>query len=193
MRTPETPKSAPPSLPPEVMAYSAPAQQSSPYASFGARVGAWFIDGVVLGCVRLLMFFALGLFFILVEGTEIDRILDEWASALILLALYLVAYPYFALLEASPWQATVGKLAMGIRVEDIDGGRATFIQTSARFFGRIASALILGIGFLCPLFTGRRQALHDIGANTIVTQRPPRAWAPHPGLMPPYSPPPTSH
>ena len=37
----------------------------------------------------------------------------------------------------------------------------------------VLSALIFGIGFLMPLFTARRQALHDLAANTIVTVKPP--------------------
>jgi hypothetical protein len=41
-----------------------------------------------------------------------------------------------------------------------------------RFFLRLISAALLGFGFLMAAFTRRRQALHDIAANCIITVRP---------------------
>lgn len=99
---------------------------------------------------------------------------DNFAAALgfaVIAALYLCAWPYYALLEASGRQGTLGKQAVGIQVEDIEGGRATRVQTSVRFFLRLVSALVFGFGFLAALMTRRRQTLHDIAANCIVTVR----------------------
>jgi uncharacterized RDD family membrane protein YckC len=79
---------------------------------------------------------------------------------------------YFTLLEASPWQATVGKVALGIRVTDLAGARIGWGRANARYFGKILSSLILGIGYLMAAFTERKQALHDMVAATLVVRKP---------------------
>jgi uncharacterized RDD family membrane protein YckC len=144
------------------------------YASWGQRFGAWVIDWLILSVVRFVVMVAFG-----TVGAAIERRsgeLSEGDSALlgliIIAVMYLCAWPYYALMEASRRRGTLGKLAVGIEVGDAEGGPASFVQTSVRFFLRLVSAAIFGIGFLMPLFTARRQALHDVAANTIVTVKP---------------------
>jgi uncharacterized RDD family membrane protein YckC len=50
------------------------------------------------------------------------------------------------------------------------GQRISFARATARFLGKLVSALILGIGFLMAAFTEKKQALHDLIAATIVTR-----------------------
>jgi len=80
----------------------------------------------------------------------------------------IVIWLYFALLESSPYQATLGKMALGIKVVDIEGGRISFGRATGRFFGKYLSGMIFYIGFLLAAFSRRRQALHDMLANTLV-------------------------
>jgi uncharacterized RDD family membrane protein YckC len=61
-------------------------------------------------------------------------------------------------------------MALGIRVTDLDGGRISFGRATGRYFGKILSGLILGIGFLMAAFTERKQALHDLLAGTLVVR-----------------------
>lgn len=75
---------------------------------------------------------------------------------------------YFALCESSAWQATLGKMAIGIRVTDMDGHRLGFGRALGRYLGKFVSALILCIGFLMVAWTRRAQGLHDIMAGTLV-------------------------
>ena len=65
-------------------------------------------------------------------------------------------------------QGTLGKKALGMIVTDLDGGRIGFGRATGRYFAKILSALILGIGFIMVAFTQRKQGLHDLIASTLV-------------------------
>jgi uncharacterized RDD family membrane protein YckC len=85
-----------------------------------------------------------------------------------MLVLTVITWLYFAICESSPWQATPGKLALGIRVTDLQGNRISLPHALGRYAGKFLSAFILLIGFLMAAFTERKQALHDLIANTLV-------------------------
>lgn len=75
---------------------------------------------------------------------------------------------YFALQESSARQATLGKMALGVRVTDEYGNRISFGRATGRFFAKLLSALIIFIGFIMAGFTNRKRALHDMIADTLV-------------------------
>jgi len=75
---------------------------------------------------------------------------------------------YFALMESSPYQATLGKMALGIKVTDYAGRRISFARAVGRYLGKIISSIILGIGYLLAGFSAKKQALHDMIAGTLV-------------------------
>jgi len=77
---------------------------------------------------------------------------------------------YFALMESSAKQATLGKMLLGVRVTDLAGRRVSFGRATARYFCKLLSALILGIGFIMAAFHSRKQALHDLIAGTLVVR-----------------------
>jgi uncharacterized RDD family membrane protein YckC len=78
---------------------------------------------------------------------------------------------YYALLESSTWQGTLGKRALGLEVTDLEGRRISFGRATGRFFAKIISALILWIGFIMAGFTEKKQALHDMIAGTLVIRK----------------------
>jgi uncharacterized RDD family membrane protein YckC len=79
-----------------------------------------------------------------------------------------VGWLYFALMESSERGATVGKMAMGLRVVTNDGQRLSFPNATGRYFAKIVSAVILCIGFIMIAFTDRKRGLHDMIASTLV-------------------------
>lgn len=148
--------------------YASP-QQQVVYASFGQRLGAWLIDTLVLGLLRLGVAVGLGAVFALFGDPDYwPEWLQGTVGLFVVMLMIVCGWLYHAIPESSVKQATIGKRAMGIQVADIEEGRATFIQTSARYFLRISSSLTLGVGFLMILFTKRCQALHDLCANCVV-------------------------
>src|SRR6202007_2087717 len=78
--------------------------------------------------------------------------------------LWLIAsWIYYAYLESSPNQGTLGKMALGLIVTDLQGRRISFGHATGRFFAKIITHLIpLGIGYMMAGFTEKKQALHDI-------------------------------
>jgi uncharacterized RDD family membrane protein YckC len=133
------------------------------YAGFWKRVAAYFIDAVVLnigfwGIGTPLLFggFAAG------EGVAMVVLM------LVILLSLIVPWLYFAMMESSPKQATLGKLALNIRVTDLQGQRISFGRASGRFWGKIISGLTCYIGLIMAAFTERKQALHDMMASCLV-------------------------
>lgn len=75
---------------------------------------------------------------------------------------------YFSLCESQSWQATIGKKIVGIKVVDLQGDRISFARATGRYAAKFLSYMILGIGYLMAGFTSRKQALHDLIAETLV-------------------------
>jgi uncharacterized RDD family membrane protein YckC len=78
-----------------------------------------------------------------------------------------LAFPYFALMESSRWQGTLGKLALGIKVTDLNGERISFGRAIGRYFLKGVSAFLLMLGYLIS-FSDQRQTWHDYTAGTLV-------------------------
>jgi uncharacterized RDD family membrane protein YckC len=85
--------------------------------------------------------------------------------------MFFVNWLYFTLQESSQRQATIGKMALGIVVTDLNGERIGFAKATGRYFAKILSAIILLIGFIMVAFTEKKQGLHDILAGTLVVFR----------------------
>jgi uncharacterized RDD family membrane protein YckC len=130
------------------------------YAGFWRRFAAWFLDGLLLSIVTLPFTLQLG-------GDAAAEAARTSAAGTISTV---VGWLYYALMESSAKQATVGKMALGIIVTDLEGRRIGFGRATGRYFAKILSALILGIGFLMAAFTERKQGLHDMVASTLVVK-----------------------
>jgi uncharacterized RDD family membrane protein YckC len=78
---------------------------------------------------------------------------------------------YFALFENSQLRATLGKKACGLLVTNEHGERISFGRATGRYFAKIISGLIIGIGFMMAGWTRRKQALHDLICDTLVVRK----------------------
>jgi uncharacterized RDD family membrane protein YckC len=63
------------------------------------------------------------------------------------------------------------KKSMNLVVTDMEGERISFGKANVRYFSSILSALILLVGYFMQPFTEKKQALHDMIANTLVLRR----------------------
>ena len=147
------------------------------YAGFWRRFGACLIDGVVTGLIAVLVGvmsgFALGVYCgFLVVFLRWPRLSSEELAGYVAVAGAAIGITasivYCAVMESSASQATLGKMALGVRVTDLDGGRISFARALGRLFSKIASLLIFCIGFVMAALTEKHQGLHDIIAGTLV-------------------------
>jgi uncharacterized RDD family membrane protein YckC len=126
------------------------------YAGFWRRFAAYAIDYVLV----LIGSAVLG------AAATLAGLDDDGARlSLTALAGYFL---YCTLLESSPWQATVGKRVLGLKVMNRRGERIGFARAAARFVTKLLSVLTLCLGYLLIVVTKRRQALHDLIAGTLV-------------------------
>jgi uncharacterized RDD family membrane protein YckC len=165
------------------------ARRSEPlrYAGFLPRAAAAVIDFVLMTPLILVL-----LFFLFPRVTPEDyaadvrvqqgadrsnaawhRFLQQEMRILGALALstFIASWPYYTLLESSPTQATIGKMIMRLKVTDLDGRRIRWGRANARYLGRWISGLPYCAGYLFPLFTARKQALHDLMSRCLVLKK----------------------
>ena len=92
-----------------------------------------------------------------------------FASHLIPFVGGLVVWFFYApVLESSELRATLGKYWMGIQVADLQGRRISFQSALIRNLVKLFSTAIFFLGCLVALFTSKKQALHDLLADTVV-------------------------
>jgi uncharacterized RDD family membrane protein YckC len=131
-------------------------------APWGRRLGAAMLDLATLTLVGLcgwLLLRAVGL--PLSGQTPAQKLICG-------LILAYCAWLYSAVLESCAWQATLGKLALGLRVQAEDGARLDFGSAALRAFMKLWSMLPALAGVLIALRSPTRQTLHDIVARTYV-------------------------
>lgn len=154
------------------------------YAGFWKRFVAYLIDSVVLGVasalvlIPILVAIGLGVF----SMNNVDSYNDSETAVGFLLAMLagyvllivgvmVASWLYFAFMESSGLQGTLGKMAVSIKVTDMNGNRVTFGRATGRYFAKFISSFTLGIGFMMAGFTQQKQALHDIIAECLVIDK----------------------
>lgn len=176
---PSTAPAAPEAPPPAPVAY-APATAARPigYAGFWLRFVAWFIDAIILWIlstfITLPLVAASGLRNMVLNHPpqspeELIAFMGMFSKFIVLGII--IKWLYYALLESSAWQATIGKKTLGLEVTDLAGRRISFARATGRYFGKIISAMILFIGFIMAGFTAQKQALHDMMAGCLVMRK----------------------
>jgi uncharacterized RDD family membrane protein YckC/Tfp pilus assembly protein PilE len=135
------------------------------YAGFWKRFAAFIIDYLIAVVLAMVIGGILGFIYGAAAGTTSGA--EVWGA----LAGLAVWWLYYALMESSQQQATLGKMALGIRVTDQSGARISFGRATGRLFAKLLSGMILMIGYLMAGFTARKQALHDMIAGCVVINK----------------------
>ena len=144
------------------------------YAGFWIRFVAYLLDsiilGVIIGPIFFLFFAPAAGFASFADDPEAIMVFAAGMSGFVMIELvvYLI---YFAGMESSKYQATLGKMAIWVIVTDENGDRVSFGRAAGRLFSKILSAMILYIGFIMAGFDSRKQALHDKIASTFVVYK----------------------
>ncbi|MBB4127396.1 putative RDD family membrane protein YckC [Xanthomonas translucens] len=146
-------------------------------AGFWKRTAAYLIDGMLVGMVAQVIQFVIMLSFFGFSSLGGSPDFSTPGGIVMLVMVYLVPLGmsalYFGLFHASAKQATLGKMAVGIKVVRTDGSRISVGRGIGRYFGFLLSSLTIFIGFLMAAFTERKQALHDMICDTLVVDK----WA----------------
>ena len=164
------------------------------YADWGTRLAAWLIDFMIIFVVQSFilnpLFISIGLLpdislqvkelMEMAKSSDPDALQEVQQAYLAFVKSYflplflidmVVQGAYYIFMESSSRQATIGKTAMGIVVTDNDGNQLTPFRAAGRYFAKYISKAICYIGFLFPLFTPKKQALHDMLSGCLVVKR----------------------
>ena len=138
------------------------------YAGFWKRFAAAVLDWLILFILVIILqesvLMNAGL---LLEDPYAFLELAIWSN----IAATLTYWIYHAAFESSSKQATLGQMALGIKVTDLNGRRIGFGKASGRFFGRMLSMAIFFIGCIMIAFTEKKQGLHDKMAGCLVVNK----------------------
>lgn len=170
------------------------------YGGFWKRFLAYLIDEILLSTVAMILAIPFFIFMAmlgvvspelfeeygehsLTSFTFADTYQEEALAASIVIVMFImflilftVNWLYHAIMESSTKQATLGKMAISMKVTDMNGNRITFARASGRFFAKILSGLIFNIGYIIAGFTEKKQALHDMIAGTLVINKEYETW-----------------
>ncbi len=145
------------------------------YASFLKRVAASVIDGVIVGILNVVVQMPIAL----IGGVGLGLAGGDAGAASLLVQLVsqllgiAIGIAYFGYFYTSDQQASPGKQLVGIKVARPDGERISFARSVGRYFANWLNLFTLGLSYLLPLFTEKRQTLHDLICDTVVVDR----WA----------------
>jgi len=150
----------------------------APPGGFWIRFVAYMIDALVMLVPAAIL---VGIFaaFVVLTNESIDE--EEGPPALLIVALVLlvaamivVNWLYEALMTSSLRGATLGKMALGLRIVRFDGTQLSFGRATGRHFAKymVTPMVPLAIGYIMAAFTQRKRALHDILADTLVIKSP---------------------
>ncbi|MDF9826616.1 putative RDD family membrane protein YckC [Ereboglobus sp. PH5-5] len=146
------------------------------YAGFWIRFAAVIIDMMCLWAIN--MVFSMGFMFVLMAlgGIASASGSDGMTPVVLILqlSLYLVqfavalAYDVFFIRK---YDATPGKLALGLKILRADGEKLSVGRIIGRNFAKGVSALILCIGYIMAGWDEQKRALHDIICDTRVVRK----------------------
>ncbi len=130
-------------------------------AGLASRAVAWLLDVAAMGALIQVASIVVSL---------LGWVLGELASALMLLAVFLVQWWYAAIAEWRFSGKTLGKWALGIRTIDASGLPLTLVQAAVRNLLRILDFLpgLYLVGGVTALLDPAGRRLGDLAAGTVV-------------------------
>ena len=149
------------------------------YAGFWLRFVAYLIDDIILSAIGFVISLPFigtiifsGIALSDLNGCDKSKLFGIagiiGTVLLLIITITAVCWLYFALMESSKQQATLGKMALGLKVTDMEGNKISFGRATGRYFGKILSGMILMIGYILAGLTEKKQALHDMIASCLV-------------------------
>jgi uncharacterized RDD family membrane protein YckC len=145
-----------------------------PLASFGRRVGAWFVDAMASGILGAIVLVLVGGFDSSTDTSNGFRF-EVSVNGIGTLALLVVSMLWYVVPQGARGQ-TIGKLILGIKVVRADDPSRTIgfgLSLGRWIVTQVLLALCIVPGIvdhLIPLRDDRRQTLHDRAVGSIVVR-----------------------
>ena len=143
------------------------------YGGFWIRFCGVIIDGILLQLVRIPMsLLILGAVMTPLQTLQSRATPMAMTGAMLTLTLVsmLVAFLYEVIMIRY-YGATVGKMAIGVKVIRTDGSDVGWGVSIGRYFVKIVSGIILAIGYIMAGFDDEKRALHDRLCDTRVVYK----------------------
>ena len=167
------PYSAPATSDLTVPVFQGSADGSMQYAEYLPRVGAALLDGIFVGLMGCIPGAVITAVFVVAAQGDADAaqaasLVANLCSTVVNTVIGLI---YYVALETSSKQGTWGKQIVGIKVTDMEGRRITAGRAVGRYFAKWITGCTCGIGLLMPLWTERKQTLHDMICGCLALKR----------------------
>ena len=143
------------------------------YGNFGIRFLAKLIDGIIGWLVGMVINFFMSFVFFggfmfqpkLTNQAMLGKFLAYQGTCILLGIGFAVTYSWLFL---SRYEATPGKMALGLKVVRADGSKLSTGRIIGRYFSEMLSSMILLIGYIMAGFDEERRTLHDRICDTRV-------------------------
>ena len=144
-------------------------QTNLPLATWGSRLGGYLLDGLFMSLITIPI---LGIFWGIKTLSEDFSELSIYILGFVfLLASMLLIVHFYYVVQIHKKGQTLGKKIARVKVlNEATKQYPSKLQLWGRFIAYNISGFILTIGFLMPLWTKKKQALHDLMAGTIVVK-----------------------
>lgn len=140
------------------------------YGGFWIRFVGVFIDGLLMDALYLPVFFLMSAKMITAARTA--RPAPGFPSSILLVEfLLMVVVILYEVTMIRYFGATLGKMAVGVKVVRSDGSGISWGISIARYFMKLVSGMILMIGYLMAGFDSEKRALHDRVCDTRVVYK----------------------
>lgn len=150
---------------------------SLPYAGFWIRFGAKLIDGILMNIVFYAMGFMLfGSRIFVADPSQFENDPEAAAAFFVgyfgFLGFWMIAALAYNAVLVWKWGGTLGKLAVGIRVVDVDGKNISLSRSVGRAFADLLNGFACWLTYLMPAFDNpQKRALQDHICATRVVQK----------------------
>jgi uncharacterized RDD family membrane protein YckC len=144
----------------------------SDYGGFLRRFAAVFVDGLLMIVAMVVVGFVIALVFqgAMPNPKNVAQV-GAMIGSFLLLYLFLLLVPVaYEIVMIGDRGATLGKKMGKLVVVRTNGDPVSMGRSVLRYLAKLFLSSIFLIGYVMALFTARRQALHDLIADTIVVR-----------------------
>jgi len=137
------------------------------YAGFWVRFAAKFIDAIILWILLI----PISMIFSNFNFNDPEAVSSAMASIGIMYIFQILIPAAFTCFFLGKFQATPGKMALGLVVVSPEQGQISYPRALGRHFAEWISWMILGIGYLMAAFDDEKRSLHDRICSTRVAYK----------------------